>query len=1041
MKQVLLFITAALLCTKTFAQGEAPVQAELNTIFQYINKSQIPNGYLGEYGSDFAEKRLYNGVLADSNFIYNISGFNFLYNDIVSARIYSAAPTMPSMQTVNDTLNALPAANASSLVFLTAKYGVLKENALSLGLFTRSGNQLFDVAGRPQSPYTSQQLFAAAPADPVSKNIGAIQLTWRAGLCFSNSGQSISQVWIDFLDGAGYRSLPANTVLTQNYTDSSGYKKFNIKVQCSDLSVLYSSSRQYVQVPVASGGAMSRYTTLSSAELNNPAYTAHSSTAQFSDGKVYIRYSQKRAGTALANKIVKPLIVVEGYDIHDATPALAEENYDINNLINEWNDMYIEQLYDFNGQLDDVAGYDLIFVDYYTMDAIPSNARMLENVLNWVNTQKVNNAIGIREQNVVMGISMGGLVSRYCLAQMTKESKVTDTRLLLTQDSPHQGANVPLGTQHFLYDFGAMKLAGFEIGKQSKQLKEFYLLNQQPATASQLIIRVTDANGNRSVNSFLAAGGPYRLMVDFTPAQLAATPPSYQFKAVSQGSQCAQYVMPTNTTMIDYSDKIAKMQILFGITVSSRYKLTVKIKALPNQGSSNTISYSKMERNIRFFFGIVGTGWKTTFENTRLSPANTIPWDCVPGSTQSFSGRNGSFGDNSLEPSINSSNTFFGNVWRTIIFPLIHLRTDFTVPYLQDLFSFVPITSSLDIANVDISSFNSTRIFPINGLAGSRAVNYIAQQKFTNTISGQSVNFYNLNHTNFTARNSEWMFNEMENLTNNIGCTEVSDCYSPTINVSYERTACNEATVTAGPNGSSYTWTVTGDLLINGTATTLTTTGNSINITGTQGHIAVSTSYACGITATGGINYLPFQREIAGLYPEYMNNDHVSVSVNTTLEDNYYRWYINNTLVKEGEFASYYCTCYYEGPSGIVCGDGNKIRVEVDTDCETTISEEISFFWICGYGKMAANVEIYPNPAKDQVNIKLKEMYIKENNTGLKDIKEVKVFDKFGNLKRTSKYNGHKTITLNITGLIPDIYFVEVNDGKNSARIQLIIKN
>lgn len=58
MKQVLLFITAALLCTKTFAQGEAPVQAELNTIFQYINKSQIPNGYLGEYGSDFAEKRL-----------------------------------------------------------------------------------------------------------------------------------------------------------------------------------------------------------------------------------------------------------------------------------------------------------------------------------------------------------------------------------------------------------------------------------------------------------------------------------------------------------------------------------------------------------------------------------------------------------------------------------------------------------------------------------------------------------------------------------------------------------------------------------------------------------------------------------------------------------------------------------------------------------------------------------------------------------------------------------------------------------------------
>lgn len=35
-----------------------------------------------------------------------------------------------------------------------------------------------------------------------------------------------------------------------------------------------------------------------------------------------------------------------------------------------------------------------------------------------------------------------------------------------------------------------------------------------------------------------------------------------------------------------------------------------------------------------------------------------------------------------------------------------------------------------------------------------------------------------------------------------------------------------------------------------------------------------------------------FTRQIQGLYPEYTSGNHVSVSVNTTPYDTYYRWYI-----------------------------------------------------------------------------------------------------------------------------------------------------
>ena len=819
MKQIILFLVVILLSIQTFAQNtEAAVQAQLNSIFINIDKSQIPNGYLSEYGGDFVEKRLYNGVLADSNFIVNKSGYNFLYNDIATARIYVNAPTMVSIDSVDALIGAVPASTATPLLFLTAQYGTLNENAVNNGYFRVQNNQLFDAVpstnARVNFKYIFNQAFAAVPTEAISKIKGAISLSFNPTLVFTNSNQNITQVWVDFLDGQGYNEILSNSQITKNYTDSSGDKKFNIKVQCSNGNVFYSASQQYVQINETGSSSASRYAGFDQNGLNNPAYTIQTGTDQYS--KVYIRYSSKRPTGPLHNKIVKPFIIVEGYDIHDVAPDLAKENYDVNKLIDEWDKLFEKQFYDFNGNLDDQAGYDLIFVDYYTMDAIPNNARMLENVINWVNANKENNSFGVREKNVVMGISMGGLVSRYCLAQMTKENKITDTRLLLTMDSPHQGANVPVSLQHFLYDFGNMSVGGgFKIGKNTKKLQQFYSLNQQPATQAQLLVRVTDVSNNYSFNTFLLPGGQYRQMVDFTPVQLTNTPPSYVFEAVSQGSQCGINVIPTNTKFVDYEDDIAKLRLYFGIALSAKYKLTAKLNALPDYGSSNTVCYSKMQRNIRGFFGFIGLGWSTTYEYTRPSPANIFPWDCVPGSTQSLSGRNGSFGDTSvnLNPAFSPHRTFLGNMFNfdlaVFLYPIVHVNTNFTVAYQQDLFTFVPITSSLDVANVDINSFNRTRLFPVDGLAGSRSVKYIAQQKFINPLGGQPVSFYNLNHTDFSKRNSTWIFNEMENANQIITCEDY--CIND-VKITPEEGICansNTYEIANLPPGATVAWSVT----------------------------------------------------------------------------------------------------------------------------------------------------------------------------------------------------------------------------------------
>ena len=49
------------------------------------------------------------------------------------------------------------------LAIFSADYALLREDAIQQNLFTASGNQIYNVAGRTQSPYISKHCFAAVP--------------------------------------------------------------------------------------------------------------------------------------------------------------------------------------------------------------------------------------------------------------------------------------------------------------------------------------------------------------------------------------------------------------------------------------------------------------------------------------------------------------------------------------------------------------------------------------------------------------------------------------------------------------------------------------------------------------------------------------------------------------------------------------------------------------------------------------------------------------------------------------------------------------
>ena len=68
----LLFVFAVTL--QVSAQTDS-VKSQLDHIFQYINKSQIPTSYLDQYGAQFVDKKFFNGVLSNDNLIRDLAVF------------------------------------------------------------------------------------------------------------------------------------------------------------------------------------------------------------------------------------------------------------------------------------------------------------------------------------------------------------------------------------------------------------------------------------------------------------------------------------------------------------------------------------------------------------------------------------------------------------------------------------------------------------------------------------------------------------------------------------------------------------------------------------------------------------------------------------------------------------------------------------------------------------------------------------------------------------------------------------------------------
>jgi hypothetical protein len=83
------------------------------------------------------------------------------------------------------------------------------------------------------------------------------------------------------------------------------------------------------------------------------------------------------------------------------------------------------------------------------------------------------------------------------------------------------------------------------------------------------------------------------------------------------------------------------------------------------------------------------------------------------------------------------------------------------------------------------------------------------------------------------------------------------------------------------------------------------------------------------------------------------------------------------------------------------------------------------------------SVSVYPNPAIGEVTLNIKEVATGKTTTAaagkaLKEIREVKLLDKFGSVKKIVKFpTGTKAAKLTLGSLPADVYVLEISDGVN----------
>jgi hypothetical protein len=526
-----LFLKFSLLLFSVVAMAQQEINTtfatQMATMFSTLEKNRTPHGLLLDIAMEFTNVPAFNGTVTDSTFV-TPKTLKQIYNTLLMSRVRDVSAGFVTPEMFENNWSNQRAEEHIALTGLYFKYSRFATTAATAGKITYSNGKIYDryIRGVWQNPYQEMQTFAMTTPIDVYTGLN-LKVKIPQAIFYSNYAAEIQRIDIDFADGLGYRQVAYNQLVNVNYT-TEGLQTWKYRLTLTNRQTLFSHSKikikKGLRITNITATANPAYRTASSITWNNcsPATTDLysldiQSTGTFNGLPGKARVFIDDAGNDC--KITNPLIVVKGYDLTSIlspeTRFSSDDYIDFTTKVYNSGSNNIKSL--ISGSAIGTYGdqqYDIIYVNWDNgMDFIERNALVVEEVIKWVNAQKA--LAGSTTKNVVMGQSMGGIVCRYAIRDMEQRGLTHQVKLFVSQDSPQQGASVPLSIQALYRNavnqvvqspayqlFAAVsalsqQLAqiGVPINPINNPLPIYKSLLDRPATAQMLINRFNSSYG------------------------------------------------------------------------------------------------------------------------------------------------------------------------------------------------------------------------------------------------------------------------------------------------------------------------------------------------------------------------------------------------------------------------------------------------------------------------------------------------------------------------------------------------------------------
>lgn len=428
---------------------------KMDSLFENLDKSKIETGILYDRVVPFAQLDQFNVKLDTANFKLFRQAWSELYNA-------SYNPDFEDFQKLNNALKANEKPDEVIMGLINMPFQIIikdDEKGKKKNFIIRNG-RLEVVKGKPL--YDEKRIVMLTP---MKEKVYGDEITFNFIEDFQLQKQNsvIQELKVDFGNG-----VEQYVIRNGKYTNES----ITVKYQNAGRKILKFKVTLKNQEEITT---YSEIQTIEKVIINDPLVEDHNIKANIAfkgydesvaiKGKNEYRTFYRTANGNTSPSLQKPIIILDGFDplderqIDDNDPGHDPEQPSILELMRYGTNNNGDLIFDLREN-----GYDVIIVNHpgyhadetgqYIQaggDFIERNAMVLIALIQRVNNELANN--GSSEDLVVVGPSMGGLISRYALAYMEKHNMDHNTRLWVSFDSPHLGANIPIAISQALHFF------------------------------------------------------------------------------------------------------------------------------------------------------------------------------------------------------------------------------------------------------------------------------------------------------------------------------------------------------------------------------------------------------------------------------------------------------------------------------------------------------------------------------------------------------------------------------------------------------------